>query len=212
MSLTIEDKLKMLKSVQYTLLTNSDITSSFASEVGKYDGYLQKIRELSQKINRDVDSPGTNDLEENIRQASNKIAEAIRSYAAMAGRTDLMTNENIKSKVIEKSTGEELFNNCIKILETAKENLISINLFGVNEGKLHDYENMIFYYSKLKDNKNSTPAADVNVICEEAVRFLEDTLDTLVEQAKNSFPKFYNEYKYARTTSEEKVDKIHFFA
>lgn len=212
MSLNFENKLKMLKAVQYTLLTNSDITSTFASEVGKYEEYLHKIRELSQKINSNKNNTQSTDLEANIKQASTRFASAVSNYAVMAGRTDLMTNNYIKVKTIEKSTGEQLYQNCIQLLNIVKENQISLTLFGINDRKISDYENMLYFYAKLRDKSPDTFDNNVEGICEEAVRFLEETIDNLVENEKRNFPKFYNEYKFARSSSEEQVQNFHFFA
>jgi|GEM_PF-6673695 len=214
MNIDIENKLKMLKSVQYTLSTNSDITSSFANEVGRYEDYLLKIRELSQKI-INMGGMSSGDLEDNIKQASSKMAAALRAYASMTNITDLLTNEYIKTRRIDSSTGEELYNVSIKILEKTREYHGSLTLFGISENKVADFENMLYYFRKLNDKGDKVSPADVENVSEEALRFLEGIIDPLVEHEKSRFPKFYNEYKYARnilTHTEEQSQNLYFFA
>lgn len=213
MKISNPNKIRMLKAVQYTLMTNSDITSSFALEVGRYDEYLQKIRELSQKISNVENLPNSEDYETAIRQASLKIASAVLAYAAMTGRSDLMTNEHIKPKAIEKAAGSQLYNNCIQILETVKENQLILDLFGITDTKVKDFENMVFYFGRLNEQGQSNVTGEVNGVCEEAEKFLEETIDHLVEHSKLNYPKFYNEYKFARNSIEEpSQSSLYFFA
>ena len=110
----------------------------------------------------------------------------------------------------------DLYNNGKIILEKARENKTSITLFGISERTIADFENALYLYGKLfgvKSNYEVVPTKKemTEKIIMEAELFLEKTIDNLVEEQKEKFPKFYNEYQSARILELQNSIQNHYF-
>ncbi|MCX6150039.1 MAG: hypothetical protein NTX22_05910 [Ignavibacteriales bacterium] len=204
----IEHKLEMIKAVQFTLLTNSDITSSnskLIETVNTLNDYIQKLGSVNkvQQSNKSFDNSEGYTIEEQFSRIFLRIVYALNSFASMVENVELMTETSTLKYHLNKIKGDDLLEKGKLMLNYAISNFPSLEHFGITERLLTDFESTLrnFSESLSGDISSFNPELedeneDFNI--DEVIDFIENTVDNQVKSIRGTFPKFYNEYQTSR--------------
>ncbi|RJP61280.1 MAG: hypothetical protein C4539_20055 [Ignavibacteriales bacterium] len=202
-----EHNLAMLKAVQYTLLTNNDIISSesvlieTSNLLSEYTRMLSSGRHLPNQDNyityNDNYTP-----EEKIRKDFLKIVLALNSFASMVEDVSLMTETSRLKYEMDQLTELEISKRAVTLIDKVIENISSLEHFGISEKFTADFVSRLKRYDE-KISTDDRTIYDIDedneeVTMNEALNFLEKTLDNQISSLRLKYPKFYNEYQTAR--------------
>ncbi len=207
MTTDFEHNLAMLKAVQYTLRTNNDIISSesilieTSNLLSEYTRMLNSGRHLPNQDNyiayNDNYTP-----EEKIRKDFLKIVLALNSFASMVEDVSLMTETSKLKYELDQLSERDINKYAPGLIDKANENLFSLEHFGISEKFIADFTSRLKRYEEkvMADNNliNGNDEDEVEITMNEALNFLEKTLDNQINSLRLKYPKFYNEYQTAR--------------
>ncbi|HEX2866330.1 MAG TPA: hypothetical protein VHO03_04780 [Ignavibacteriales bacterium] len=198
------NELKMLKSVKFTLCTNTDIVQTlpkFVQALDTFEDYLNKISRMY------------TDTKARLIQFTCRLASAVNTYGVMIDNDELITASLVKEDDLENQTDEVLFNRSSRILEDARKYLQAPNPFGIYqeifsecEAVMNDFGYAVDMPQSHKKGNNSWKEEHDRLFIN-AHEFLNTTLDSLVDSLKGKYPGFYREYRKSRTVEKPAKDK-----
>ncbi len=212
MTSDFDQKVAMLKAVQYTLLTNNDIISSdsILIETSNLLSEYTRMLNYSIKHNYGENQNGYNDHytpEEKVRKDLLKIVLALNSFAAMGEDINLMTETSKFKYEMDQLDKTEVERQASGFLDIAISNITSLEHFGISDKFLTEFSGRL---KKLQeniavDNYNKDYPSDhenEEIKLEEVLNFLENTVDNQINNLRSIYPRFYNEYRTARMLKE----------
>jgi hypothetical protein len=207
MATDFEQNLAMLKAVQYTLLTNNDIISTESNLIDTSNLLNEFTRMLSSgkhlpKQDNYISYNDNYTPEEKIRKDFLKIVLALNSFASMVEDVTLMTETSKLKYELDQLTEQDIIKHALILIEKAEENIPSLEHFGISEKFTSEFSSRLKrYYEKISADNNTIFENDgesEELTMNEALNFLEKTLDDQIKNLRLKYPKFYNEYQTAR--------------
>lgn len=194
----IVNELKILKSINQTLETNSDIVSLIPGFFEAREIFAEYVRNLSDKYS---------ELKETLIKSCQKVADALRNYGVMTENSEIISFSNIKSSHFRSCNELELIHHSNKIFEKAKLYITTLNYFGISLEDLEKLEIETRKYSyamglhSVSIFEKSVWKEEFDRDFDEAYSFVQNTLDGYLEGIKARFPKFYSEYVSAKASA-----------
>ena len=141
-----------------------------------------------------------------LGDAAYEIAAAARSCAVASGNTFLAGQVDFTRAQVTQGRDATVAARCEGILDTANGVSDSLKDYGITTAKLTKLQQRIDAFNAVQTkprqvtSSSSAATRELPGLFQQAVAVLEDRLDGLVVQFKESQPSFYNEYQSARMT------------
>jgi hypothetical protein len=179
---------------------------AFAEAFGRVTGNLDAI-ELKAEC-QNLPTAGLTKAKKDARQimgeAAVTVAGAVHAYATKTKNSDLAEKTDVNLSDFVRGADQLGATKSRVMLTLATENLVNLGKHGITQAKLTVFDQKIAAYEKLLtaprqvrvDNKSVT--AEIAVLVDTNMAILEDELDGLALQIKETNPKFFSDYANAR--------------
>lgn len=184
-----QSKIKIIKSVKFTLETNSDIIDLFPELILARDIFYNKEKTLCEFYS-------TN--KHYFLKIVLKIAESLREYGVMADNSEIIEHGKITIEQLFKLGEKELAIKGLSIFNFAKTYFESLIHIGNLYNMLAEIKNESNIFNETLYNESHSLSDVYNQIHHDMKEFLFKTIDRLVNELKEKYPRFYIEYKSAR--------------
>lgn len=199
-----ESKLAMLKAVKSTLITNSDIVITIPQ-------LTEAIDKLNEYLGRISKTPP--ETKENFIKIIARVSSALRNLAVMVENSDLLDETADKDVNLRELDELDLLRKGKRVYDYANMYMNSLCSFGVMEHVLIEFENKMEDFSCTVASKESQYMGDSLILEEQerlyngALTHVSETVDRLVEELREAYPRFYNEYRTSRVIRNEEENK-----
>jgi hypothetical protein len=198
----------MFLSVQMTLETHKDVwepLQAFADAEGEFDETIASIQTLVQtQLNKKGGVADKAQALNGVADAGFEVAAAVRAFATASGDSKLATTMSYSRSEIVRGRDSQMLARCQSIHDAAAAAGTSLTDYGITPAKLTAFQNKIdaFASAKAKPRQDTTTSSaatkSLRELFAQADTLLNDRLDGLAFQFKDSQPSFYNEYTSAR--------------
>jgi hypothetical protein len=184
-----QNKIKSIKSVKYVLDTNSDIINTLPDFISARDVFIDRINILNDFY------CGT---KSNFIKITLQVAEALKEYGVMTENSEIIEQGKIRKEHLIKKTDKEIAILGITILNFIKPYFQSLCQIGNLNNILSIINESPGLPKEMVPDEEITLIDLYNNIYNEIKIFLCRTIDALVNEIKDKFPRFYIEYKTVR--------------
>lgn len=203
-----QNKFNMYQAVKVVLESHQPIWASlpgFSTSVDELDTNITTIASLAQAQSaRSGAAAEKNAALESLLDAAHQVAGATRAGAVVSKDAELAAKVDYSRTDLGRGRAGEVVARCRNVWSAANDNVDVLGAFGVTAGKLTTLKKKIDEYEtthpKPRQDRANTRAAtrtlpDLFAATDE---ILNDCLDGLIVQFKESDADFYNEYFSAR--------------
>jgi hypothetical protein len=208
MNSTQTNKLNMYLAVQSVLDSHKDTWQSlagFAAGAGELNERIASIQSLAQTQTSKTGAAADKAQAYNaLVDASFEVAAATRAWAVANSDNELAARVGYSRSELVRGRDIEIVARCQGVFTAANDNVESLGDYGVTRAKLTAFKKKIdgFQAAQVKPRHGrATSRAATKALpdlFEQVDELLNDRLDGLVVQFKDSEPAFYNEYDAAR--------------
>jgi hypothetical protein len=203
-------KLNMYLSTRLVLEANEpvyrDVIPAFETAADDFIAIIPEIRALAQTQSSKTGAADEKAaVLEDLGNAAFTVAAAVRAWASASSNKDLARRVNFSRSEIAGGRESEIVARCQDIWAAATANVDALPDYGVNAPRLTALKKKIDAFdaiqSKPRQKIASSSAATkaLTKLFKQADVILNERLDTLVVQFRESQPGFYNAYKTARS-------------
>jgi hypothetical protein len=210
MNATQANKLNSYLAVQGTLESHTDVWKSlpaFAVGAEELDEHISSIQSLAQtQTSQNGAAAEKAQTFQALVGAAYEVAAATRACAVASSNQELARRVDFSRSNVGRGRDTAVVARCQDILAAATENVGSLGDYGVNQAKLNGLkkkiENFQTVQAKPRQGRATSSAAtkQLGQLFGEADELLNERLDALVVQFKQSQPAFFNAYNAARVT------------
>lgn len=188
-----QTKMSLVKSVKYTLETNSDIINTIPDFVTARDMLSDKVKRLCSFYE---------ETRQHFIDVMLQIAESLKEYGVMTENSEVIEHSSLKKDLLLRMGDKELVIRCASVFKFARTYLQSLYLIGNMKNILSGFESQsILFSSTSVKTEDKSIYNFYNKLYSDVKEYLCITIDKLVNDLKEHHPGFYIEYKSSRLAS-----------
>lgn len=203
-----QNKLNMYQAVSLVLESHKPTwtpLTGFASAVGDLDTNIDTITSLAQvQSARSGAAAEKGAVLESLLDSATQIAGATRAGAVISKDYELATKANFSRSELGRGRSAEVVSRCRNVWTAANDNLDVLGAFGVTASRLTSFKKRIDDFEtaqpKPRQDRANSSAATTTLpeLFKHTDEILNDCLDGLIVQFKDSDADFFNAYQTAR--------------
>ena len=194
-----QTKMSLVKSVKYTLETNSDIINTIPDFVTARDVLSEKVKRFSSFYE---------ETRRHFISVMLQIAESLREYGVMTENSEVIEHSAIRKDQLFRMGDKDLVIRCASVYKFARTYLQSLYLIGNLKNILSGSESQsIMFISQSAKTEDSSIFSLYNKFYIDIKEYMCVTIDKLVNDLKVNHPGFYIEYKSSRLAASIDIGK-----
>ncbi len=197
-------KLNALLAVQVLLLANPTLVAVLAALQEALESLTDFITDINLNVKIQSSPSGTAEAKASaltaLGDAAFGVAGAVLSFAEKTGDLTLAGRVKYSRSEVTAGSSNAVVARCQHIIDAATENVSSLGDYGVTAAKLTALKQKLKTYDTLRAMPRQAKAATKQLerLFPDADRLLENRIDRLMWQFRESQPEFYDKYLVAR--------------